>query len=158
MRLIVAGSRSIPVGVALLCVDAALRVHGWRPRELVCAKADGPATAGETWAKARGVPVRAFFPKWAALGSAAGGELNERMVAEATHLLAIWDGVSTNTADLIAQAKARGLGVITLHVEASAVTAARRDERRRELALERRLRATGKLPRPRRAGGVRSAA
>ena len=161
MRLIVATSRSIPAGVAMLIVDAALRVHRLVPTEIVCGKAggrDAPDTVAELWARERRVTVR---PVWADWSQPEGGipDRNERMTRRATHMVAVWDGKSVSTGGLIDQARRRGLAVIVLHVEASEVTAARADERRRELALEKRLHSAGRRdPRPRRRADVRSAA
>ena len=131
MRLIVAGSRWIPEGVALLIVDAAIRVHQLLPSELISGMAPGPDKAGATWARARGVRVRAFWAQWAELGDAAGPERNERMARAGSHLIAIWDGYSSGTADMIERARARRLWLRVLEVVPSPATAARLDAERR---------------------------
>jgi hypothetical protein len=147
MRLIIAGSRSIPVGVSMLIIDAALRVHDWHPSEVISGMAPGPDTAGATWARARGITVRPFWAQWAVLGAGAGPERNERMARVGTHLLALWDSQSTGTADMLERARSRGLRVIQLKVVASPATAARmeaeRKERRRRAPSARRT--SGKL-------------
>ena len=74
MRLIVAGSRWIPDGVALLVVDAMIRVHKLTPSLILCGRARGPSTAGEVWAKERRVKVAYYAALYAAYGSDAGNE------------------------------------------------------------------------------------
>jgi hypothetical protein len=145
MRLIVAGSRWIPEGVALLIVDAMIRVHDLRPTVILCGKARGPDTAGETWAKQRGVKVGYYPALWGMYGNGAGPERNERMAIDGTDMVALWDGHSTGTADMITRARKR-YGDLHVHIarlEPSPATAARLDEERRAKARARRK------PRPR---------
>lgn len=133
MRLIIAGSRWIPEGVSLLIADAMIRVHGLTPTVILCGKARGPDTAGEIWAAQRGVRVAHYRALWEQLGKAAGAERNERMAVDGTHLVAIWDGVSTGTADMISRARKR-YGTSHVHValvEPSPTTAARLDAERK---------------------------
>lgn len=140
MRLIIAGSRSVPVGVALLIVNRMIEVSGWNPAEVISGEADGPDTAGKLWARSKGIPCRSMPALWATYGNAAGHERNERMAAAGTHLLALWDAESRGTADMITLARGRGLPVCVLEVVASEVTKARKDEERRVRARAKRQR------------------
>lgn len=133
VRLIVAGSRWIPEGVALLIVNRVVELYRLRPAVILCGKARGPDTAGELWAKQRGVAVDYFPALWTQFKNGAGPERNERMAVAGTHLLALWDGRSTGTADMIARARARYPAdhVLVLEVVPSPVTQARLDVARK---------------------------
>lgn len=144
MRLIIAGSRSIPIGVSMLIIDAAARVHRLRPAEVIVGLAQGPDTAGLFWARQRGIPWREFPALWGKYGNRAGPERNERMALAGTHLLALYDGSSSGTGDMIYRARAHALPLIVLHVEASPATAARIDAERK--ARRRPLAQAGRRP------------
>lgn len=64
---------------------------------------------GEQWAKERGIPVKPFPANWDAYGLSAGPKRNRRMAAYADALLAIWDGKSRGTRNMIEEAEKRGL-------------------------------------------------
>lgn len=134
MRLIIAGSRTIPVGVSLLIVDAMMRVHGWRPEQIISGGADGPDEAGKVWAKQHDVLCRVMPAHWHVYGRGAGPERNGRMAEVGTHLLALWDGYSTGTRDMIDRAIARygHANVKVLEVQASLQTEACRTQARIE--------------------------
>lgn len=144
MRLIIAGSRWIPVGVSLLIADAAIRVHGLRPREIISGMAPGPDTAGRLWGEQNGVYVKKVPALWSQFGKGAGAERNERMAEIGTHLLAIWDGTSTGTQDMIDRAGKHGLWWRVLEVVPSLVTQARMDELRSDIERARRRAANRK--------------
>lgn len=115
----------------MLIIDAALRVHDWHPTEVLTPMGPGTETAGAFWARQRGISPRAFWPQWGVLGEAAGPECNERLIRHGTHLLALWDGKSSNTADLIERARSKNMRCIVLEVLPSPATAARLDEERK---------------------------
>lgn len=125
MRLVLASSRSIPVGVSMLIIDAAVRVYKLRPSQVIVGGTQGGMeTAGAAWAAERVLPIRKLWPDWS---MAEGGipDRNARMLRMGTHVIAVWDGKSTSTADLVAQARAAGVWVCALHVEPSPATAER---------------------------------
>lgn len=127
MKLIVAGSRTI---TDFATVNEAIGhfvktlAHG-EIAEIVSGRARGVDKLGEQWACANGVPVAEFPADWKA-GKGAGFARNARMAEYADALLAIWDGQSHGTEDMIrrmreagkltAVATAHGAGPITFKV------------------------------------------
>lgn len=101
--------------------------HGYRIGEVVSGKAPGADSLGEQWAKENGVHVEPFPADWDNIddpkavvrerkdGSKynviAGHLRNEKMAEYADALIAIWDGRSKGTLDMIRRAKNQGLKV-----------------------------------------------
>lgn len=107
MRVIVAGSRTI-TDAAL--VARAIAASGFEVTELVSGcEPHGVDALGEAWAAERGIPVRRFPAPWKALGRRAGPVRNEAMARYAEALVAVWDGHSPGTRDMIVRAGAHGL-------------------------------------------------
>lgn len=110
MKLIIAGSRTLTPNVD--DIDAALaawaRVAGIRITAIVSGKAPGADTAGEEWARARGIPVLPYPAEWERFGTAAGPKRNARMADAGDALLAFWNGHSPGTRDMIRQMERRG--------------------------------------------------
>jgi len=84
-------------------------------RYIVSGTAAGADRLGEVYANLRGYRVRRFpadwYPDGKTLDMAAGNKRNKLMAIYGTHLVAFWDGASSGTADMIKQAKQRGLDV-----------------------------------------------
>lgn len=108
MRVIVAGSRTVTDPHE---VEQAIAASGFTVTEVVSGTARGVDVLGEAWAAARGVPVRRFPADWDRHGRAAGPIRNEAMAAYGEGLVAVWDGASRGTADMITRAQAHGLAV-----------------------------------------------
>lgn len=73
----------------------------------------------ERWAKERNIAVKPVRANWHKHGKAAGPIRNGKMVAELAPdewVLAIWDGRSRGTADLMDKARRAGRGVYTYGV------------------------------------------
>lgn len=89
----------------------------WNPvtREIV----SGADYWGEKWARARGIPVRQILPKFTTLGKKAGPIRNSEMAQIGEALVAIWDGHSRGTGDIIRkmQALRRRLRIIPFKPE-----------------------------------------
>lgn len=71
---------------------------------------------GKQYAKAKGIPYEPFPANWNVVGPAAGPLRNAEMAAWANEvpgswLVAVWDGRSRGTRDMIQQARKRGLVV-----------------------------------------------
>lgn len=79
--------------------------------EVVSGTADGPDSHGETWASRRGVPVERFPADWDEHGKAAGPIRNQQMAEYADVLVAVWDGESSGTENMIDTALQEGLEV-----------------------------------------------
>lgn len=70
-----------------------------------------PDVVAEVWAKANNVPFTAMPAEWDHYGKSAGARRNTKMAERATHLVAVWDGSSNGTRNMIEQAKKLGLRV-----------------------------------------------
>lgn len=108
MKTVIAGSRGI---TSRKVVDEAIQASGFTISEVVSGGARGVDRLGEDWAEENKVPVKRFLAKWAEYGKAAGPIRNRHMADYAEALIAIWDGESKGTLNMITQAKCRGLHV-----------------------------------------------
>lgn len=108
MRVIIAGTRAVSdVGlVARAVVDS-----GFEVTEVVSGGARGVDRLGEEWARSQGIPVRRFPADWDRYGRRAGPVRNQEMADYAEALIAIWDGNSAGTRDMIGRARAKGIPV-----------------------------------------------
>lgn len=114
MKVIIAGGRDI--ADYRLVVEAMLNADlmvGIVPTEIVSGKARGVDTLGERWAKEHGCQVMPFPAKWRDRDGTyypkAGCHRNGQMAEYADALVAVWDGQSTGTADMIKKAYKKGL-------------------------------------------------
>lgn len=122
MRVIICGSRKLTRHDYPL-LERAIRLvqkkHGWVITEVVCGEARGGDALGKRWGKANGVTVTPFEPDWGDPDDPnleAGFNRNEDMAVYAAAkdgpggaCLALWDGHSLGTADMLRRAKAHGL-------------------------------------------------
>ncbi len=99
MRVIIAGSRSLN---ELGMVYGAVGASGWREdvTEVVCGCAPGVDSLGNTWALERGIPSSKHFP---ASDYPSPLERNQAMADYADALIAVWDGESRGTKDMVAR-------------------------------------------------------
>ena len=114
VKVIIAGGREITdYAIMVEAMEMADLMLGIVPREVVSGKARGADALGEMWAIANGVPVKAFPAKWRDADGTyyprAGMNRNSDMAAYADALVAVWDGYSSGTADMIKKARKRGL-------------------------------------------------
>lgn len=108
MKVIIAGSRSI---IDPAIVVAAVEASGFKIAEVVSGCCRGVDKLGEKWAEDRGLPVKRFLANWGKHGKSAGPIRNREMAEYADALIAIWDGKSRGTANMIEEAEKRGLKV-----------------------------------------------
>jgi hypothetical protein len=116
MRVIIAGSRTVrayeTVARAVLesGINPSVVLSGgqksWDPVERRWFGAD---YFGEQWAKAHGIPVERHCAHWHLYEKAAGPRRNAAMIQAADALIAVWDGESRGTADVIRRATERGI-------------------------------------------------
>ena len=106
MRVLVAGTRSITDPVVL---EAAIRDSCFEITEVVCGDAPGIDTLASIWAKANKVPVTRFKEHWSRYGRTSGAFRNQNMREYADALLAVWDGQSIATGNIIKMAKNQDL-------------------------------------------------
>jgi hypothetical protein len=117
VKTIIAGSRWIVGPTARLFLYTNIRDLPWEITEVVSGRARGIDTMGEQWARAHIVPIKPFIPDWypngpgGALDRRAGFKRNEEMATYADALLAVWDGTSRGTKDMIERAKRHNLRV-----------------------------------------------
>jgi hypothetical protein len=110
VRTIIAGSRKI---TDYAVVEEAVRVSCIKPSVVLSGCARGVDALGEQWARQNGVPINLHRADWTR-GGRGGPERNQRMAENADVLIAVWDGKSRGTADMIRRAKKRGL-VVHVH-------------------------------------------
>ena len=77
--------------------------------EIVSGRAKGADQMGEWYAKIKDLPVKMFPAKWELYGKAAGPIRNRKMAENASALIAVWDGASRGTKNMIETAQKRGL-------------------------------------------------
>ena len=123
MKTIIAGSRSIDrisvrrwdYETLVSRIDKAIAESGFEVTEVITGGAGGPDRAGEQWAAKRGIPVTTIKPNWK-LGKGAGLIANRQLAEAGEALIALHDGESTGTQDMIEHMKAAGLPVFVVVV------------------------------------------
>jgi hypothetical protein len=110
MKTIISGSRWI---TDHQMVWSAIGLSGFDITEVVSGGARGVDATGEMWAAWWNIPVRKFPAVWRGKDGAhnpgAGLQRNSEMARYAEALIAVWDGRSTGTKHMIAQANYYGL-------------------------------------------------
>ena len=109
MRVIIAGSRDTKR--ALERIDIAVRESGFEITEVVSGMSGNVDLLALHWGEIHKIPVKKFFANWAKYGRSAGPIRNRRMAENADALIAIWDGKSRGTRNMINEAKRKGLKV-----------------------------------------------
>lgn len=125
MKVIIAGSRSFegklhqlgladdPITRAVLIFEESTEK---KVTEIVSGTARGIDRAGESWALRNNVPITRFPADWRGLGKRAGIVRNKRMAEYADALIAIWDGRSRGTKNMINEAKKQGLASLVMTI------------------------------------------
>lgn len=98
MKVIIAGSRDITDYEA---VKRAVVNSGFEITEVVSGTARGVDQLGEQWAIDNNIPITPFPANWANYGRGAGFRRNLEMAQYADALIALWDGVSRGTKNMI---------------------------------------------------------
>lgn len=88
-----------------------------RITEVVWGCAAGIDSLGAEWATEQRIQLKAFPADWNRYGRAAGPIRNERMAEYADALVAIWDGRSKGTYNMIQEANRHGLLVFVYYPE-----------------------------------------
>ena len=126
MRVIIAGSRcwvmyadirrAVYRALRSWGCEGPLEVTNWIT-EVLSGTAPGADRHGERWAKEKGIPLRLFPADWEKHGKRAGFIRNHEMAKNADALVAIWDGKSRGTANMIAEAEKAGLKVYVFRID-----------------------------------------
>lgn len=114
MRLIIAGSRDMPERIA----EPFIRAHGsafGAPSVVLHGACRGVDAAADRWCARWNVPVERYPADWSA-GKSAGPKRNAEMVSKADALLCIHFPDSRGSADVLRQARAKGLLVVEVVV------------------------------------------
>lgn len=107
MKVIIAGSRSI---VDMGVVEEAIKLAEYHITEVVSGGAGGVDSLGEEWALKNRIPCKAFPVEsfqWKN-NKGAGIQRNGRMADYADALIAVWDGKSSGTRNMIDQMRKQG--------------------------------------------------
>lgn len=114
MRTIIAGSRHITNQDYLL---VALDKCGWKPTVVLCGMAKGADMLGYNWALLNSIPIEKYPACWkdsnGRFDITAGFKRNALMAKYAEALIALWDGETKGTGNMITLAKQYGLKVYT---------------------------------------------
>ena len=113
MKTIIAGSRSI---TELHLVEDAVWNSDFLISEVVSGGARGVDTLALQWANNNRKKFRIFTPDWDGLGKRAGFVRNQEMADYADALIAVWDGESRGTRDMIERAQFKGLKVFIYQI------------------------------------------
>jgi hypothetical protein len=95
----------------------AVQASGFSIDLVVSGKSKGIDLLGERWAEENEKPVKLFPADWKAHPRAAGPIRNRKMAEFAGALIAIWDGRSRGTKNMIQEAQKRNLQVYIHRVE-----------------------------------------
>ena len=112
MRVIIAGSRSVTQDQ----VNEAFARCPWAS-SVTCVVSGGARGAdkyGEVLAANLGIQVEIYQPEWSRYGKQAGPVRNREMARNAEGLIAIWDGLSRGTENMINLAKKAGIRIYVL--------------------------------------------
>ena len=115
MKTIVAGSRKATYDH----VKEALALCPWAAEisTVISGTAQGADQYGEAWALLCGLPIERYPADWGKHGKAAGPIRNRQMAENAEALIAVWDGASRGTKNMIDTAKSLGLRVFVHMIE-----------------------------------------
>lgn len=98
-RVIIAGSRKYRGGIE--GVTAAVKASGFDIDVVLYGGATGADRAGKWWAEMNDREVETFTANWKKYGKSAGIRRNADMAKHADALIALWDGASQGTRDMI---------------------------------------------------------
>jgi hypothetical protein len=98
MRIIIAGSR-ILTDYSIVC--RAVESSRFDISMVISGGARGVDTLGEQWARQHKIAFERFSANWGRYGKSAGMKRNREMAIYADGLLAIWNGRSRGTKDMI---------------------------------------------------------
>jgi len=113
MKVIIAGSRRIN-DYARVC--KAVIDSGFEVTEVVSGRAKGVDTLGEQYAEEHNLPAKLFPADWGQYGRAAGPIRNGQMAEYADALIAIWNGESRGTENMVKQAVKKQLKIFIDHI------------------------------------------
>jgi len=108
MKLIIAGTRNIADAADEVCCAICEFELAYDVTELVSGASGNVDLAGEEWARENDIPIKRFPADWDKHGKAAGPIRNREMAEYADALIAVWDGESKGTANMILEMHRQG--------------------------------------------------
>lgn len=108
MKTIIAGGRDVHNYDALL---EAVSECAWGISSVVSGGATGADALGERYAESMNLKLELYIPDWDKHGRAAGPIRNRKMAENAEALIALWDGKTRGTKNMIETAQKLGLMV-----------------------------------------------
>jgi hypothetical protein len=114
MKVIIAGPRYV---TDLEIVKNAIDASGFIITQVVSGGARGVDTLGEIWAQASGIKFVRFPADWERYGKSAGPIRNKQMAEYSSALIAIYDGKSRGTGDMIKRATKMNLKKFIWRIE-----------------------------------------
>lgn len=108
MKTIIAGSRTIEDYSILL---KAIVSSEFEITQVISGNARGVDKLGEIYADLKKIPCDLFPANWSEYGKSAGVIRNKEMANNAEALIAVWDGKSRGTLNMIEIARKKGLKV-----------------------------------------------
>lgn len=112
MKTIIAGSRDITeYSAVLLAIEYAKKHANIEITQIVSGGANGVDALGEQYARENSIPLIVMRADWKNHGKAAGPIRNKQMAECSDALIAIWDGASKGTKNMISEATKLGLRV-----------------------------------------------
>ena len=112
-RVIIAGSRNV---IEYNKVVEAVKKSGFLIGRVVSGHANGVDKLGELYGKKNNIPVDVYPANWPEHGKSAGYKRNKEMATNAEALVAIWDGESKGTLNMINLAKQHKLKTYVMNV------------------------------------------
>ncbi len=94
-----------------MLVEQAVVASKFGITEVVSGCAVGVDTSGEVWARKNNRAIVRFPANWKGDGDNAGPIRNQKMVNYADALIAVWDGQSNGTRDVIDRAERKGIKI-----------------------------------------------
>jgi YspA, cpYpsA-related SLOG family len=113
MRVLVCGGRAYTDRAALYAKLDRLNAE-YRFTTVIAGGARGADTLGVEWAQARGIATQVYMVDWAGSGPRAGPLRNARMLAEGRPDLVVAFPGDRGTANMVKQAMAAGVWVVTV--------------------------------------------
>lgn len=84
-------------------IDFAVAQSGWTVTKVIAGGAQGVDTLAVEWAKAWGIEYEVVEAEWKRYGPRRGGRIRNRaMEPKGERLIALWDGASRGTGDMVA--------------------------------------------------------
>lgn len=114
MKTIIAGTRD--ANVSMTRFKEILALSDFKITEVVSGNSGNIDKLGEEWGLANHIPVSQFNAAWQTYGANAGPRRNRQMAEYADALIAIWDGKSRGTFNMIKEATKKELSVYVMQI------------------------------------------